>query len=113
LDWRSLVEGAVGAMLVVIADYEHVQSAKSTVSTLKKSQATIPLAWALRNSRHVGRPRRRIDPGVLKDRPNRAGRDPDAESGELDLDPAVAPSRALPCHPQDQHTDSSAPGQRS
>jgi beta-glucanase (GH16 family) len=30
----------------------------STVSTVKKSQATIPLAWARRNSRHVSDDRR-------------------------------------------------------
>ena len=56
----------------------------STVSRVKKSQATIPLAWARRKLPPcLGRaPRRRLDPGLLQDRPDGAGRDPDTESGE-------------------------------
>ena len=70
----------------------------NTVSTVKKSQAMIPLC--LRAKKRTPRlrrpPRRRVDAGPLKDRPDGAGRDPDAESGELTLDPPLAPTRILP-----------------
>ena len=46
--------------------------------------------------------RRGLDPGLLQDRPDSAGRDPDTEPGELALDPAVAPTRVLPGQPHDQ-----------
>ncbi len=39
-------------------EHECVQPPNSTVSTVKKSQATIPLAWARRNSLHVSDDRR-------------------------------------------------------
>ena len=45
--------------------------------------------------------RRRVDPGLLKDRPDSAGRDPDAEPGEFALDTAVAPTWVLVCQPHD------------
>ena len=51
--------------------------------------------------------RRGLDPGLLQDRPHGAGRDPDTESGELALDPPVAPTRVLPRQPHDQRTDTS------
>jgi hypothetical protein len=78
----------------------------STVSTLKKSQATIPFACARRNSRHVSDDRRGcIDPGLLQDRPHGAGRDPDTEPDEFALDPAVAPTWVLPRQPQNHRTN--------
>jgi hypothetical protein len=49
--------------------------------------------------------RRGIDPGLLQDRPNGAGGDPDTESCELALDPPVAPAGVLAREPQDQRAD--------
>jgi hypothetical protein len=79
----------------------------STVSTVKKSQATIPPPLGSQELPPcLGRPPRRgLDPRRLQDRPDSAGRDPDAEPGELALDPAVAPTRVLACQPHDQRTN--------
>ena len=51
-------------------------------------------------------PWRGLDPRLLQDRPDSAGRDPDPEPGELALDPAVAPTRVLARQPHDQPTSS-------
>jgi len=51
--------------------------------------------------------RRRIDPGLLQNRPNGAGRNPNAEPGELALNTAVASRRVLARQPHDQRADTS------
>jgi hypothetical protein len=43
--------------------------------------------------------RRRLDPRLLKDRPDRARRKLDPEPDQLALDPPVSPARVLPCKP--------------
>jgi hypothetical protein len=65
----------------------------STVSTTRKSQATIACAWAARSSRQVGPARRGrwIDPGVVQDLPHRVRGDRVPEPRQLALD-SPAPS---------------------
>jgi len=46
-----------------------------------------------------------VHPGVVGDLPNRAGRDPVAEPGQVALDPSVAPGRVLCRQPQHQQAD--------
>ena len=62
----------------------------------KKSQATMPSAWAWRNSRQVGAARRPRQSGVREDPPHRRrGRD-EADAFELADDPQVAAAWILP-----------------
>jgi len=58
---------------------------------VKKSSARIPCAWDRGNS---------AQPGALEDLPDRRRRDLDAQSGELAVDPPVAPGPVLPRQPQ-------------
>jgi len=82
----------------------------STLSTVKKSAGDDPAGLGSQELPPClgGATRRRIDPGLLQDRPHSAGRDPDTEPGELALDPAVAPTWVLPRQPHNQRTDTSA-----
>src|SRR5919198_2221959 len=48
--------------------------------------------------------RRRLDPFLVEDRPDRAGGDLDAEADQLALDLPVPPARVLPREPHDQLT---------
>ena len=74
-----------------------------TVSTVKKSHATIPAAWARRNVVHDSdaRPGAGSIPACLEDRPHRRRGDGDAEPGEFTVDAAVAPGRVLPSETDD------------
>lgn len=47
-------------------------------------------------------PRRRIDPRVPQDRPDRASRELETETDQLALDPPVPPARVLPRKPHDE-----------
>src|SRR5919198_2410155 len=48
--------------------------------------------------------RRRLDPFLLEDRPDRAGGELDAEPDQLALDPPVPPARVLSREPNDELT---------
>ena len=69
----------------------------STVSTCRKSTARMPVAWAVRNCRHVGPDRRGPGsmPAARQDLPHGGRRHGDAELGQLAMDPAMSPQRIL------------------
>ena len=81
-----------------------------TVSTVKKSHATIPAAWARRNVVHDSddRPGAGSMPARLEDRPHGRRGDGDAEPGEFAVDAAVTPRRVLSSEADDQ-SDGSRP----
>ena len=64
------------------------------VSTVKKSQATMPGAWARRNSIQVGPLRRGAGAEVVaaQDGADRGGRDDQAELGAFAFDALVSPA---------------------
>jgi hypothetical protein len=74
------------------------------VSRWKKSVASSPAAWALRNVRQWVSVPRGAGPHACRgqDAADGAGADVVSESGELALDAAVSPSRVLPCQPDDE-----------
>jgi hypothetical protein len=74
------------------------------VSTLKKSQARTPKAWARRKSRHDCAARR-VDARPVQDQPDRAGRHLVAQPDQLTLDPTMPPGRVLSRQTQDQLAD--------
>jgi hypothetical protein len=79
---------------------------RNSVSTVKKSQATIPLACAERNWRQVAVAAwGRIEACAAKDRSDRRFGDPDAQALELAFDPYAPPPRVLPGHAKDQFVD--------
>src|SRR6266496_6411890 len=74
------------------------------VSTVRKSQATIPSAWPRRNCAQVGPVRswRRTQAVLSQQRPDGRGAYPNAELAQLPADPHAAPPGILPGHPKDQ-----------
>src|ERR1017187_2611739 len=65
-------------------------------TAVKKSSARIPCAC----DRRTVAARRRVDPGVLEDLPDRGRRHGDAQSRELAVDPPASPGLVLPGEPQ-------------
>ena len=70
---------------------------RSTVSTCRKSTATIPAAWACRNCRQLGPGRRGAGsvPAACRISQHGGGRDRHAGLCEFAVDPAVSPQRIL------------------
>ncbi len=70
---------------------------RNIVSTVKKSQARDRVRLR-RQELLPGRStaaRRRVNPRPVQDLPDRAGRDPVAETGQFSLHPAMPPGRVL------------------
>jgi len=76
------------------------------VSTVKKSHAMMPSAWARRNSAHVGPARRGAGPArAVRSRVlNRRCAPPDPELAKLALHPDATPARVLPGEAEDERT---------
>ena len=76
------------------------------MSTVKKSQASRPLAWARRKVRQeVSWPRERAGGAGAEDPPHSRLTEVMAEAGELTVHPAVSPARVLARQPQHQVAD--------
>src|SRR6266511_3038859 len=78
---------------------------RKTVSTVKKSQARMPVACWCRNDRQLGAPWRRAKAVGTQHPPDRAGRHPNAKAQQLAMDALVAPARVLAGKPDDQLLD--------
>jgi hypothetical protein len=75
---------------------------RRTVSTVKKSAATMPVACARRNARHVTDACRGAGPSPLpRSTVQMVVATPTPQLLELALDAPVAPARVLPGQPQD------------
>ena len=74
------------------------------VSTVKKSQAMIPLAWAVRNCRQVGPARRGAGsmPAAVRIYPHGGRGDAVTESDQLALDSPVTPAGIVLGHANDK-----------
>jgi hypothetical protein len=74
------------------------------VSTVKKSHATIPAAWALRNCRQETDAFRGAGAEIVlqEDGPDACGRHRHPKLLELTLDALVTPPWILPCEPEDE-----------
>ena len=75
-----------------------------TVSTVKKSHATIPAAWLRRNVVQIRDARLGcgVDACRLEDRPDGGRGDGDAEPGQFSVDAAIAPRRVLASEADDR-----------
>src|SRR5438034_8572127 len=78
-----------------------------TVSTVRKSQASIVPAWWRRNTRQLSPSCSRAgwQPMADQDRADRARWDAEAEAAQLTDDPPVAPSCVLPREADDENFD--------
>ena len=86
-------------------DEQHIGWVNLMVSTLKKSVAKMPLAWAARNSFHLSPLRGARPPVAAKNPTDRARGDADPEPTKLALNANTSPAAVLPAEADDELDD--------